>query len=237
MSAQTLQAGALPLSLTPAGTVTAVSWRPPEPGAPAMLLVASDQGSAAVWAYQGGLNTWQKLVELGEGGDQVAPAVCWAPLTGRRIDTVAIGSGTTVSLWDVTATTAGVQVSAARFLCAPCLLERNSVIDQLHTRRQARGIAAPTMQSGLCCCFVAVAFSETYRSCHRRRLQPRWTSQSQCSKCSGTAWATGLLLQTHPAFSCGGQVLALQEPGPCCRASPRGLLTAASMLLRMTASK
>ncbi len=93
--------------------VTALSWRPHEPGAPAMLLVASDQGSAAIWAYQGGLNSWQKLVELGEGGDQVASAVCWAPLTGRPADMVAVGSGNTVSLWDVTATSDSVQVSGA----------------------------------------------------------------------------------------------------------------------------
>ena len=76
-----------------------------------MLLVASDEGSAAIWAHQGGFNCWQKLVELGDGGDQAASAVCWAPLTGRPVDTVAIGVGNAVSLWDVTTNADGVQVA------------------------------------------------------------------------------------------------------------------------------
>ena len=64
----------------------------------------------AIWALQAGLTRWQRVATLGDGGDQAASAVCWAPLTGRPTDVVAVGSGHMVSVWDVTMSTEGVQV-------------------------------------------------------------------------------------------------------------------------------
>ena len=90
--------------------MTAISWRQHSRGEPAMLLVACDGGDVAIWAFQTGLNTWQRMAELGDGGDEVASAVCWAPLTGRTTDMVAVGTGRVVSLWDVEVSKEGIQV-------------------------------------------------------------------------------------------------------------------------------
>ena len=108
--------GWAPTSAFEAGAeVTAVSWRQHSNDAPAMLLVASGGGGVAIWAFQAGLNTWQRMAELGDGGDEVATAVCWAPLTGRTTDMVAVGAGRVVSMWDVSISKDGVQVSVACF--------------------------------------------------------------------------------------------------------------------------
>jgi len=81
-----------------------------------MLLVASDGGAVAIWAFQTGLNTWQRMAELGDGGDAIATAVCWAPLTGRNTDMVAVGAGRVVSMWDVAISKDGVQVGVGCFV-------------------------------------------------------------------------------------------------------------------------
>ena len=106
--------GWAPTSAFEAGAeVKAVSWRQHSRGAPAMLLVATDGGDVAIWAFQAGFNTWQRLAVLGDGGDELASALCWAPLTGRNTDTVAVGTGRAVSLWDVAISKEGVQVGVA----------------------------------------------------------------------------------------------------------------------------
>lgn len=92
-----LQSELWPADGRSSGAVTCLAWRPPSPGAPAMLLVGSAAGAVAWW-HDTPHGRWAVTAQL---PGPPADAVAWAAVLGRPSELVAVASGHDITVWSL----------------------------------------------------------------------------------------------------------------------------------------